>query len=188
MDQTHVNIATAIRALKDVVAPAVDSTNARASEQLRLSVEHLGFLLDRLDYLPERHYIELKYALQLAEDVLGKAAAFTSPEKDELTRAVSSALKTLKVHNATSQPYGQMPVPLATLRRHTERINAGLSKLIQSSRRLPADVRASIEQCVIDHSAERIEFERVWYAPLGFDPHADELPDLNHWLERNSAA
>ena len=46
-----------------------------------------------------------------------------------------------------------------------------------------AQLITEIERQVLDASAGRIEMERAWYLPMGFDQRPDEVRDLAEILE-----
>lgn len=183
MDQTHTNLRTSLRALADVVTPAVDRDNARAQEQLHLAMDHVAFLLERLDYLYERHYYELRHQLHLADGLLLACEAHALPAA-ELLRAERDACRAELRSAATPDDMPiPAPVPVAVLSQWAHRLDEAASGLVQAANSLPPALRDSIEHCVLDLSTERIHFDRVWYAPLGFDPHAATLPPIASLLD-----
>lgn len=179
MDRTDVTLQAVIRALTDVVTPAVDPEDALAREQLRLSIDHLRFLALRVDRLYERALAELRHHLHLAEAVI--AALPTQPDRTErLDRELAEATRVLAAAGATP----------ATLRATTAAVAAAISTIVRdlddAEDASVAAARAAVVRAVVAGSAEQVAFERSWYAPLGIDPDHDELPTLDQLLQATS--
>jgi len=190
MDQTAVGLRAAIRALADVVASAVDPQQAQASEQLRLSIDGLEFVLARLDHLHDRERFELRHqrtmamALQqaLAQAAVGatmaaEAAAEASPLAAALQRAIERG--DAAWHDAAAS--------MASLRSATAALAAAVAAIVRAAPDWDGTVRRGIERCVVQASREHVAFERSWYLPLGFDPDAADVLPLAHWFERPAA-
>ena len=143
MDHTLVGLHAALRALEDVVAPAVDPSSAQARDQMRLVVDYLRFLSQRLDHLPERHRFELAHHLQLARSLkktappgasadlesaitqgeavstrIGATAKAITATTAVLAAAASSLVRASRDFVATcDRPMLQKPIDRATLHR-----------------------------------------------------------------------
>jgi hypothetical protein len=181
VDRTDVTLQAVIRALTDVVTPAVDPKDALAREQLRLSIDHLRFLALRVDRLYERALVELRHHLHLAEAVI-TALPTQSDRTEHLDREVAEATEVLASAGATP----------ATLRAATAAAAAAISGIVRElDDAAPEDasaaaVRPAVVRAIVAGSAERVAFERSWYAPLGIDPDHDELPTLDQLLQATS--
>ncbi|GAA5232971.1 hypothetical protein [Verticiella sediminum] len=184
MDQSAVNLAATIRALTDVVAPAVDPSNARAREQLNLSIDHLVFLLERIDHLHERHYHELRQQMTLAGSLLDASAGEQFEARAALQRALQDCADRVGAARAgaPADELPAMPLPVDTLRQCLDRLGAATAGMVQACQDMGEDVRRRVERCVLEQDEARIRFERVWYAPLGFDSHARALGSLTDVL------
>ena len=175
MDSTDIDLAAVIRALTDVVTPAVDPDAAQAREQLRLSIDHLRFIALRIDHLHDRALFELKDHLQLAEAVL------TALDRDSrrcaaLTAAVTAGASVLPTVAST----------LIELRTASSALAAEISEVIRGLDDAGPDMRRAAIEAVVAGSVERVAFERSWYAPLGIDPDRDDLPSLQQVLDSTS--
>jgi hypothetical protein len=177
VDRTDVTLQAVIRALTDVVAPAVDPEDALAREQLRLSIDHLRFLALRVDRLYERAVFELRHHLHLAEAVT--AALRGQPDRTKLLDG--------EIADATGVLASAGAAP-ATLRAASAAVAAAISAVVRElDDAAPEDAsaaaaRPAVVRAVVAGSAERVAFERSWYAPLGIDPDHDELPALDQLL------
>lgn len=169
MDDLEVGLHAAIRALTDVVAPAVDPQHAQAGDQLRLAATYLGFLAQRLDHLHARHRWELKHALQMATALQPIAQAHRVHDAAQL---VAGAEQLLASGGAST----------AALREATACLAAAVSGLVQESAAFDEASRRAVERLVLQASHERVALERAWYLPLRLDPDAHETRPLADFL------
>ncbi|VTU22580.1 hypothetical protein SRS16CHR_03079 [Variovorax sp. SRS16] len=172
MDHTHVGLRAAVRALADVVAPAVDPTHAQARDQLRLTIDYLEFVLQRLDHLHERELFELRHHMDLARQVLAVTSACAVPCSAALGTALERGEKTLAEGNA----------PPPTLRNATVALAAAVAQAVRAAPQMAASARQDIEARVLHASKTRIAFERAWYLPLGLDADSHEVLPLSETL------
>ena len=166
-DVTDSTLRAAARALRNVVAPALDPANAIAHEQLRLAIEYVEFTATRAAMIGDRarfefnHYHKLTQALQ----------QYAQPASELVHTALTEAL------TAADQL-----APAASTRRTTA-VTAALTRairlLVREARHFEPAPRAAIERTVLDSSAALIAFERAWYHPLGFDPSPQDAEPLN---------
>lgn len=169
MDHTPVGLHAALRALEDVVAPAVDPSSAQARDQLRLVVDYLKFLSQRLDLLPERHRFELAHHLELAR-ALKKVAP----------RGAAAGLENAITQGETVST--QAGATAKALQGTTAVLAAAASRLVRASGDFEPGVRDAIERVVLRASHDRVAFERAWYLPLGLDPDPHDVTPLSDLL------
>ena len=132
MDQTDTGLKAVMKALSDVVEPALDPADPLAREQLRLAIEYVGFVRKRIDYLHGRERFDLRHYAGVA--LLAQAGARTDQLREgamELGHVVSTVVQGL----------GSLPAPMAT----------------------------ALRRIVLDATEEKLHFERLWYAPVGFE-------------------
>ena len=79
MDHVDNALRASIKALEEVVAPAVDPADPQAGEQLRLVIHTLGFLRERVDHIHARARFDLRHNLGLASALLEDAPALRDP-------------------------------------------------------------------------------------------------------------
>jgi hypothetical protein len=168
MDHTAVGLAAAIRALRDVVAPAVDPAEAQAHDQLRLTIDYLRFLQQRVDRLHDRERFELRHHLDLARTLRQLVDPCCSPAAGALEHAIAAGTRALGLPGASMQ----------ALRDATAALAAAASGVVRDAGRLDAASAREMERCVLHHSRKRIEFERSWYLPLGLDPDPQHVQPL----------
>jgi hypothetical protein len=168
MDHTAVGLAAAIRALRDVVAPAVDPAEAQAQDQLRLTIDYLRFLQERVDHLHDRERFELRHHLDMARALRQLVDPSRSPAAGALEDVVAAGARALALPGAST----------LALRNATAALAAAASRLVRDAARLDAASARELERCVLRHSRERIEFERSWYLPLALDPDPHHVKPL----------
>lgn len=165
-DHTENSLSAVITSLRNIVEPAVDHSDPLAQQQLQLSLSYLGFLQSRLSHLPARDRFEVLHNVRLAESAL-EAVGDGAPG---LAAAVADSRRLAATAGATR----------ADLRRAAAVLAAGVSELIESD--LDDSVRSSLEQAVVAASTERVEFDRAWYLPMGFDAEPESVPPLEDLL------
>lgn len=171
MDQTKVSLRAAARALTDVVTLALVPGNEQAKEQLRLAIDCIEFVVERIDWLHDRECFELNQHLRMA------GALLEIPETNKLSQfltlstSVEEGKKALK-----SRPN------LPQLRVVGSDLAEAICTVVRTAAELPEPIRTQVERAVINASKARIDFERSWYAPLGFDPDPAEIMPLAELL------
>jgi hypothetical protein len=152
-----------IRALRDVVLPAVDSGNRPALEQLHLSIATLVMAEARLPLAGGRLRAELANAIALAE--AADAAALAAP--------LSTAKAVLEDPRADTRD----------LEIHKARLLTAVSTLVDDA---PGDgARAdSLARAVVATSKPQFDLIRAWCLPAGFEPDPDEVPPIERLLAK----
>ena len=162
---------TAIRALTDVVLPAVDPDNRLAQEQARLVIGMLGLLMQRLPLAYRYDLDELSRSLSLAAELSSLAASRPPGEVaplEDLARSV--ALGRDVQARARAEP--------AELEAANHALRAGIGALVTALSSGPStDVRGLVSRLVLDHAQQQLLRERAWLAPQGWEP-AGSLPAI----------
>jgi hypothetical protein len=156
-----------IKSLEDIVAPAVDPTDPIAREQLQSAVRYLQFLEVRLDFVYDRERFELGHHLRMATAMLTEGGAFPNAEV-VVRRCVDEG-------NAVYQLLG---ANVPTMRAQTTKLAAAIRMAIQEAFNAATAQREAIDRIVLDVTEERIELERSWYLPLGFEHSPDDVVPL----------
>lgn len=164
-DHTKNAVRAMIKAL-DMVAPAVDQEDPIAVEQLQSAVRYLQFLHDRIDLLYDRERHELEHYMQMAAAV--RVELPTTQLRESLDLAMEHATDVLN----------RLGANVPEMRSATAGLTAVLRQVIQDTAGGAADVRDRLEQVVLDVTAAKIDFERAWYLPLGFDHAPGEVRPL----------
>jgi hypothetical protein len=171
-DHTDNALGAAIKALNEVVAPAVDPSHAGAQQQLRLVVEFLEFHRDRLPHHLDRARFELRQHLSLAER-LADLAESALPEETESLRASIDPARLVE-HRDWVRP--------AEARAVTAALETAITGLVRAAADLDTERRRPIERAVVDAGAGLLTGERAWFASQGFDPDPGALPPLEEAL------
>lgn len=169
IDHTDDGLRAAIRALDEVVAPAIDGSNPLAVEQVRLVSRFLGFLRSRIPYEHARAHHEVRHYLALARELV-ELAPIDAPvnSRNLLTAAIE-----------ISTPLVGDPLSSARqLQDAAKSLSAALSTLIRDVADSPATVRDPVERTVVRASASLLDAQRAWFLPMGFEPDAERVPTL----------
>lgn len=169
MDNTDVGLRAAIRALTDVVAPTIGPGHAQASDQLKLTIDYLSFVAERLPYLHQRARFELLHGLEMATSV---HSTIQAPSSSSLERAIDAGHAILS--DPASAPSGVLKA--------TADLGAAVAQAVRDAAGLEESVRQTVERSVLRASLHRIAFERSWYLPLKLDPDPHEVRPLSEFL------
>ena len=151
MDYSNISVRASIRALETVVGPAVQATaDSQAQDQLSLVVDALRFLELRMSILSERNEFVTRTAVYLAGELACVVASTDSGIAAELRSA----------------------------RREEDATGAVRDLLRRWPSLVDEDTRRSIARLVLASERRRVEADRAWFAPLGFDPEPESIPSL----------
>jgi len=148
-----------MKALRDVVAPALDPNNRLAAEQLGLSLATLGMVQARLPLLQEATRRELANAIDVA-----KAAAEAGASG--LDAALGAGRATL------SDPGASAAALTARKRALLDATSAALN------RDESPVTRRAIDRAVLSASKAQCDLARAWCLSAGFEPDPHEVPPL----------
>lgn len=161
---SSLQLAVVIKALREVVAPAVDPANRLAVEQLHLSIATLGLVQQGLPLAHARARREMLNALALAEAVRAAGGG------DALGEAMAGARATLD-DPRTGEP------ALNEARR---------ALLVQTEAAVAASAGTQAQQAVARAvvAASRAQFDlaRAWCLGAGFETGTEGLPALDALL------
>jgi len=168
MDNTENTLRAVVKALNDVVGPAIDPSDGLAREQLRLVTDYVKFAQQRLDYLEARERFELRHGLALAHAVESISGLWSGLVRDALREAI-----------ATGEPLvADASASAAALRQATAALGGAVRRAVREAQGFDPVLRRSVEIAVLEATEPRIRFERSWYVPLGFDPAPGEVEPL----------
>lgn len=156
-----------IKALSEVIAPAIDATDHVALEQLQLSIVTLRMLHNRLPLERRRVRKELTHALELAT-----ATAHALGERSTRLRApLETARTALQDVDCDTANLDALRCALLSA------VSACVDELEE-----PA-LRRRIAQAVVAASEPAIELARAWCVPSGFEADPARLRSLDQLLE-----
>jgi hypothetical protein len=167
-DHTDNALLAAMKALDEVVAPAVDAANPLAREQLKLVSRYIGFLRTRLQYQAGRDRFELRHYLALARRLSPHVLAAAVPGAAVFHRAIDLGASRVDRTEAST----------AELRAATAALSTAISMLVRSSAALGPEPQRSIEIAVVAASKTLFDVQRAYYLPLGFEPDPALVPDI----------
>jgi hypothetical protein len=166
----ELRIQTLVKALSQVVLPAIDPGNALAREQAQLVIAHLQLIAQQwtkaLPYEAQSFAASRALAERLADNAAG----------GERTRAAAMALRAALAARVDAHDLGSLVGGNLAL-------SSALDVMIEAASVDGApDFRAVLDRAVLDDSAERAVRERVWFAGTGLDPERSRLPSLDDLL------
>ena len=149
---TDERLASVIRSLTEVVMPHLPADASLAQEQVQLAIGHLQILRLQFDSV---HGFE---AEELAD-----------------TRALASELATAMTGGASTTAAGEslealIAGPSGEVRAALSAVNRGVERLVQAvSADGSDDARKQLPQIILRHECKRVEKDRRWFLPYGFD-------------------
>lgn len=168
--RADIQLQTAIRALTEVVAPALDSNNAMAVEQLQIVIGMLHLvaaqlpLQARYDRDELARLLELGLALVAAVDRVAHAPVITS-----LTAAGTTG-ETVLSHRASN--IADILAVIRELRTHT---GALISAIFCDGNDTE---RERVMALVLAHADAQLLRERAWVATMGWESQPESVPSI----------
>jgi len=165
----ELQLSVTIKALRDVVLPAIDPADGVAIEQAHLALATLGMVRAHLPLRQNLAQTELSNALARADSLDTGATAETA-----LATARSKA-KAVAGNPASCQ----------------DEMEAARLSLLEEMERLIADVPAhrfaALGRSCLAAMQPQLDLQRRWVADAGFDPDATGLPAIEKMLSQSPA-
>lgn len=153
-----VQLQVALRALNDVVAPALGEAERHVVEQLHLAMATISFVKIRLPEARRYYRMELRHYLGLAGEAAkiagGNAQLKSTAEEGETVLADPEA-------------------DIADYEAITGRLRDEVTALASRS---DDEIRAKLDRLVLDKSGELFPQYRRWASPFGFELKPETLP------------
>jgi hypothetical protein len=165
-----VRLKSLLRAMDDVVLPALPKDAQLAVEQAHLVRMHLNMMLAQADHAYRLQLAELAHFTALLRDLeaCGLAA--------ELEAAASAQVVEIL---ARAAPIAALEVPDSeSLARLTREVREAADSLVQSVVATDSPLRKRASHIVLDYAARQITRERVAAKAAGFELDPGSLPDL----------
>ncbi len=153
-----VQLQVALRALNDVVAPALGGAEKHVVEQLHLAVATVGFVKARLPEARRYYRMELRHFIGLAS-----SAAQAAGQDGALNGVVREGEDALASAEADIADY------VAITRRLRDEVTALVS-------RAQGEARVRLDKLVLDMSGELLPQYRQWALPFGLELKPETLP------------
>ncbi len=158
----ELRLRTMLRAMNEVILPAIDGDDSLAQEQARLMTGHLQALL-------AHHAGEGRLAARQRQRLDALAAELLEiADGGPVTRAAGAALAAAR---GSDDPALSLAVERLVIAAGAD----GSESLRERSRTL-----------VLAHAREQALTGRAWFRPMGFDAAPDALPDIPDLLEETS--
>jgi hypothetical protein len=146
-------LASIVRSLTEVILPHLPKEASLAQEQVQLCIGHIQIVRAQLDASPAFEREELDDAVALGRALL--AATGSDAAAGTISLALAAALKASKGTDARAQ---------------RQAIHDAIEDLIGcAAADGNAQRRARISTTILDHERRRVEKDRAWFAPFGFD-------------------
>lgn len=163
----------AIKALAEVVSPAVDPQDALAVDQLRLVISWLQF--DATHRHRERGLARAELGLRIA--LAADALHAIETAVPAIAAALQAALGDARAAHARGEADAE------TWRAAALRLDTLVSDAVTATADGPAPARSALAAQVLAHSKDHLMIRRAWFAPLGFEARPDALPPMETWLD-----
>ncbi|MCK9285185.1 MAG: hypothetical protein M0P39_12995 [Rhodocyclaceae bacterium] len=170
----ELRIQTMMKAMTEVILPAIESGNDLAREQGQLMIAHLGLLARHWDKALAYDTLCLGELIRLAKRLCDEASG--GPR----TTAAAAALRELLHSHA---PDGAVPATQARINEVRVALAAGIDHLVRATEvDSSAAFHAGSAKAILDHAALQAWRDRVWFADAGMDPERAGLPSIEAML------
>lgn len=171
-DHTLDMLHSAVRAMNEVVLPAVDRGHPLALEQATLVTKILELLEQRLPTWTARVRLELQQQLALAQALAGDARAVSPALADALDDAVARAASVAADLDATP----------AACNLATRELGGLAALLVQAAAHADTALRRRVESAVVAAADPVFKLQRAWFLPQGWEPDPGAVPPLEQML------
>ena len=169
MQSFNTQLQVSLRALREVVAPALQNGEKHVVEQLHLALATLEFTKQRLPYARRYHRLELKNYLGFASEVRGIIS-----DQLKLCEQLAAAEGTGKAE--LLRPEAEVEDYVLVTRQLRELIAAAIPLSIDKP------YERELDLLVIRRQEQFLLQQRTWCTPFGFELKPDELPQLDQLL------
>ena len=168
---TDTQLQVALRALNDVVAPALQQSDSHVIEQMHLVIATLEFARQRLPHTRRFYRQELDYFTGYASEV----AALISTEDASLAEQIRDHCQVGK--EELQRPEAEAEDFVIASRKLRELISSAVDPAAGG----PAE--AELGRLVLDRLKRFLPHQRTWLLPFGLDPAPDGLPTVDQILD-----
>jgi hypothetical protein len=171
-DYTDNALLASIKALEQVVMPALDPADPLAGEQLRLVTGMLRFMRKRLPDWHQRQRFELAHYLGLAQALAPDARTASAEVSQRMDAAIAHALA-----------LAGAPAPaVADIRSASAALSSAISGLARAVAEAEPGLRGRVEHAILAGSKRWVDMQRAWFLPQGFELRPGLLPELGPHL------
>jgi len=158
-----VRLANTLKALTEVVLPAIPADAPLAREQAQLAVAHLGVVARQWKDALAFELESLDAACRLARDLAGQLA--------DTARAVALEGAVARADDIDRRRYDAVSAA------HRELVALIAAAIAED--RVASPLAAGIADRVLAYAERQALRERAWFAACGLDPDRDSLPSLD---------
>lgn len=169
-DHTRNALDAAVRALQEVIIPAVDPSHPLALEQAKIVTGLLKLLAERFEYTHARARFEVLHAADLARSLRADAASAAPSIAAEIDAALDVAQRLADDPAARSHDLASASMTLTALASATVRATAG------------TPVADRVERTVLAGSKRYLDLQRAWFLPQGWETDPTVVPSLDDAL------
>ena len=170
MQSFDTQLQVALRALREVVAPALKEDEKQAVEQLHLALTTLDFMRQRLPYARRYFRLELETYIALGLEVLEIVRSDQAGLGDALVAAATAGTAELARPEAEVEDYVII----------SRRLRETISSAVTAASDKPYE--RNLDRLIIQRQEALMLRERSWCLPLGFEIKPEELPSLDRLL------
>jgi hypothetical protein len=174
-DHTDNVLGAAIRALDEVIRPAIEPEHPLANEQAKIVSQYLKQIRSRLDYSYDRDWFDVEFHAGLAREVLADAR--------ELSTAVSAELELCL--QAAEQLLASRGPRVPALRAASAGLATALTALVRTAGDVDGPSSSRIEALVLERSGAYLDAQRAWFLPQGWETNPGEVPAIETVYQRN---
>lgn len=162
---------TMMKALADVVMPAIDPGNRMAQEQAGIILGSLDMLREQIDYAHWYEVVDLRSLCHLAADLKRVPGLDVSIE---LTAA----------HEAATPLAARWDVTLSELRQASVDLRDAICLTVEAAYGHESQgIRNAVQRLVLDHSGDQLGRERAYVAGTKWDGFPDSLQTIEASLQ-----
>lgn len=170
----ELRIKTMIKAVREVVLPAIDGNNSSAIEQAKLVVGSLDLLSDQISYANWFAVSDIYSHIDLLSEILGVSGV----SLDESQRATLLRARTIA---------GRWDCTLESIEMHATYIRDLVCEILDDIYAVQDELMSNIvTNVVVKHSASQISKERAFVAKTNFDVNRQSLMSLDEVMDSNS--
>ena len=170
----ELRIQTMIKAMAEIILPAIGPGNDLDREQGQLMIAQLGLIARQWDKALAYDSLCLREMVCLARTLCEQAAGGS-----QTTAAAAALSATLQ----SQAPGGELPTTLATIKEVRAALAAGGDQLVQATEVDSSEAfHAASAKIILDYATLQVWRDRVWFAEAGMDPERAELPTIEQML------
>lgn len=159
MDQISVGLQSVIKSLNDTVAGAIDPADHLAREQLKLAVAYIDFVRKRLHLIHGRERYDLRHYVELSKELVAAGEAH------------GVDVSTLRTMLPGAEAVLADPASLTgEVRALAMDLGHAVTTVVQMAHEVRSSACVAFDRAVLAAAEAKLDMERLWYEPVGFDP------------------